>query len=153
MSPPPATLHYRACNLCEAICGIEIEHTGGEIVAIRGDRDDPFSRGHICPKAVALADIQNDPDRLRRPLRRDGSEWTEIGWPEALDEAAARIRSSRDEHGRDALAVYLGNPNIHNLGVLLYGPPLLRGITWRRSGCSATSCCCRFPTSTAPASC
>ena len=138
MSSPSTTTHYRACNLCEAICGIEIEVAGDEIVAIRGDREDPFSRGHICPKAVALKDIQDDPDRLRRPLRREGSEWTEIGWPEALDEVASRLRSIRGEHGRDALAIYLGNPNVHNLGVLLYGPPLLRTLR-TRNRYSATS--------------
>ena len=125
------TTHYRACNLCEAICGIEIELAGEEIVAIRGDARDPFSRGHVCPKAVALKDIQEDPDRLRRPLRRDGSGWVEIGWREALDEAAARLGDIRGEHGRDALAVYLGNPNIHNMGVLLYGPPFLRMLRTR----------------------
>ena len=131
MSSPATTKHYRACNLCEAICGIEIELAGDEIVAIRGDAQDPFSRGHVCPKAVALKDIQEDPDRLRRPLRRDGDGWTEIGWREALDEAASRLAAIRGEHGRDALAVYLGNPNIHNLGVLLYGPPFLRTLRTR----------------------
>ncbi len=138
MSSPSTTTHYRACNLCEAICGIEIEHSGDEIVAIRGDREDPFSRGHVCPKAVALKDIQDDPDRLRRPLRRTGTEWSEVGWPEALDEVAARLGAIRREHGRDSLAVYLGNPNVHNLGVLLYGPPLLRTLR-TRNRYSATS--------------
>ena len=138
MRSQSTTSHYRACNLCEAICGIEIEHAGDQIVAIRGDARDPFSRGHICPKAVALGDLQTDPDRLRRPLRRDGSGWTEIDWPEALDEVATRLRSIRAEHGRDALAVYLGNPNVHNLGVLLYGPALLRTLR-TRNRYSATS--------------
>jgi anaerobic selenocysteine-containing dehydrogenase len=138
MSSQPTTSHACACNLCEAICGLEIELAGDEIVSVRGDRADPFSRGHVCPKAVALKDIQEDPDRLRRPLRRDGSGWVEIGWRQALDEAAGRLRSIRGEHGRDALAVYLGNPNAHNLGALLYGPPLLRTLR-TRNRYSATS--------------
>ena len=138
MSPQPTSQHYRACHLCEAICGIEIELAGDEIVAIRGDREDPFSRGHVCPKAVALQDIQDDPDRLRRPLRRDGTGWIEVGWQEALDEAASRLGAIRGEHGRDALAVYLGNPNVHNMGVLLYGPPFLRMLR-TRNRYSATS--------------
>ncbi len=62
--------HYRACNLCEAICGLDVVVRGETIEAIRGDKDDPLSRGHICPKAVALQDIHADPDRLRHPLRR-----------------------------------------------------------------------------------
>ena len=122
----PSTIHFRACNLCEAICGLAIEVRGGEIVSIRGDRDDPFSRGHICPKAVALQDIHNDPDRLRRPVRRNGSGWEAVSWDDAFDEVAARIREVQHEHGRDAVAVYLGNPNVHNWGSLLFGPPLLR---------------------------
>lgn len=131
MSRPLTTTHYRACNLCEAICGIEVEVEAGEIVAIRGDREDPFSRGHICPKAVALQDIQNDPDRLRRPLRRTADGWREVAWDEAFDQAAARIREVQRRHGRDAVAVYAGNPSVHNYGTLLYGPPLMRTLGTR----------------------
>ena len=114
--------HYRTCSLCEAMCGIVVESDGGAIRAIRGDADDPFSRGHICPKAVALADLHTDPDRLRRPLRRDGDGWKEIGWDEALDEAASRLVEVQKRHGRDSIAVYLGNPNVHNYGALLLRP-------------------------------
>ena len=88
-----AKTHFRTCHLCEAMCGLAIDLAGREIVAIRGDKDDPFSRGHLCPKAVALKDVHEDPDRLRHPLRRTPSGWVEIGWDEALDEAAARSGS------------------------------------------------------------
>ncbi len=130
--------HYCACNLCEAICGLEIRHQDGEIVSIRGDQDDPLSRGHICPKAVALQDVYKDPDRLRHPMRRTASGWQRMGWDEAFDFAAERIRAVRAEHGADAMAVYLGNPNVHNHGALLYGPPLMRAIK-TRNRFSATS--------------
>jgi anaerobic selenocysteine-containing dehydrogenase len=124
-----ADSHYRACNLCEAICGIEIRVEDGRIVSIRGDREDSFSRGHICPKAVALQDIQDDPDRLRHPVRRTAAgDWERISWDAALDETAERIRGIQNNHGRDAIGVYLGNPNVHNWGSLLYGPPLLRSL-------------------------
>ena len=127
MSRNPRTVHYRACNLCEAICGIQITVEDGEIVSIRGDRDDPFSRGHICPKAVALQDIHNDPDRLRQPMRRtSGGNWEQIAWDAAFDETAARLLEVQSTHGRDAVAVYLGNPAVHNLGTMLYGPALYR---------------------------
>ena len=131
--------HFRACNLCEATCGIEIEVREGAIVSIRGDREDPFSRGHICPKAVALQDIYDDPDRLRHPMRRtrDG-DWEHIGWEAAFDLTAERIRKIQSDHGLDAVGVYLGNPNVHNLGSLLYGPPLVRSLRTRNCF-SATS--------------
>jgi len=124
-----AETYYRSCNLCEAICGVEIRVEDGRVASIRGDREDDFSRGHICPKAVALQDIHNDPDRLRQPLRRTAAgDWEPIGWDAALNETAERIRGIQNEHGRDAIGVYLGNPNVHNLGSLLYGPPLLRSL-------------------------
>jgi anaerobic selenocysteine-containing dehydrogenase len=133
------TSHFRACNLCEATCGIEIEVREGAIISIRGDREDPFSRGHICPKAVALQDIHNDPDRLRHPIRRtrDG-DWERIGWEAAFDLTAEGIRKIQRAHGLDAVGVYLGNPNVHNLGSLLYGPPLVRTLQTRNCF-SATS--------------
>ena len=112
-------LHHRTCNLCEAVCGITVELEGTTVLAIRGDPDDPFSRGHICPKAVALADLQEDPDRLRRPLRRTASGWEEIGWDEALDEAAGRIAELQATHGPDAVALYTGNPIAHDFATAL----------------------------------
>ena len=130
--------HYRACNLCEAICGLEIQVEGGEITSIRGDAEDPFSRGHICPKAVALQDIHNDPDRLKHPIRRTATGWQRLGWDEAFDLAAERIRAIQNEHGHDAVGAYLGNPNVHNYGSILYGPPLLRALK-SRNRFSATS--------------
>ena len=74
------TRHFVTCPLCEAVCGIEVVTHGREVRSIRGDEDDPFSHGHICPKAVALKDLHEDPDRLRRPVRREGASWREIGW-------------------------------------------------------------------------
>jgi anaerobic selenocysteine-containing dehydrogenase len=96
--------HYRACHLCEAICGLKIETRGEEVVSIKGDPDDPLSRGHICPKAVALKDIHEDPDRLRYPVRRitrsdGGHDWEEISWDEALDATAERCCPSTASTG------------------------------------------------------
>jgi anaerobic selenocysteine-containing dehydrogenase len=122
--------HHRACHLCEAICGVVIEHDGGKVTSIKGDRDDPFSRGHICPKAAALGDIHHDPDRLKRPLRRRGKDFEEIDWDTALDEAAAMIAGVQRKHGRDAVGTYTGNPVAHNYASALYAmgvmPEVLR---------------------------
>lgn len=136
--PGATQTHYRTCNLCEAICGLAIEHDGEQILSIKGDRDDPFSRGHICPKAVALKDIQEDPDRLRQPLQKVDGEWREIGWDEALDEVAARLKLVQQVHGRDAVGVYLGNPNVHNTGSMLFSRELLHALK-TRNRYSATS--------------
>ncbi|HEV3052794.1 MAG TPA: molybdopterin-dependent oxidoreductase, partial [Longimicrobium sp.] len=118
--------HYRTCTLCEAMCGLVLETEGGRVAAIRGDAEDPFSRGHICPKGVALGDVHADPDRLRQPLRRTPSGWQTVSWDEALDEAAEQLRAVQRAHGRDAVAVYQGNPTVHNYGSLLYAPGFIR---------------------------
>ncbi len=131
-------LTYRACHLCEALCGIEIRSRGDEILAVRGDAADPFSRGHICPKAVALIDIQGDPDRLRGPVRRVGGNWEPIGWDDAFDLVAGRFAAIQREHGPNSLGVYLGNPNAHHVGSILNGPALIRALQ-TRNRFSATS--------------
>ena len=120
--------HKRTCSLCEATCGIEIEFNPAteEILSIKGDKSDPFSRGYICPKATALQDLQNDPDRLRTPLKKTASGWQEISWPQALNEAAEGFRRIQAGHGRDAVGSYLGNPNVHNYGNMIFGPLLLK---------------------------
>ncbi len=131
-------LHHRACHLCEAICGIVIETEGERILSIRGDKEDPLSRGHICPKAVALQDIHADPDRLKRPVKRVGSRWEEISWEEALDMAAAGLRAVQSSHGRDAVAVYQGNPTVHNHGLILFAQYFVRALRTKKRF-SATS--------------
>ena len=120
------TTHYTSCPLCEATCGVAVEINGDRVVSVRGDEADPFSKGYICPKGTALGDLHHDPDRLRRPLRRDGDSWREISWDEALDYVATRLLEIRKQHGADAIAVYQGNPTAHNLGLLTYGQLLLR---------------------------
>jgi anaerobic selenocysteine-containing dehydrogenase len=133
-----ARTHFRTCHLCEAMCGIAIDLEGDRIVAIRGDKDDPFSRGHVCPKAVALQDVHEDPDRLRRPLRRTATGWEEVAWEAALDEAAARLAAVQRAHGRNAVAFYQGNPVVHNHGAILFGQLFQRSLG-SRSRYSATS--------------
>ena len=131
-------IHHRTCHLCEAMCGVEIRHRGSEIVSIRGDDADPFSRGHICPKALALKDVHEDPDRLRRPVRREGDSWREISWDEALNETAERLLSIQRAHGSEAVASYFGNPQVHSYSGLMGGARLLRALR-SRNRYSATS--------------
>ena len=130
------------CNLCEAICGLELTIEGARSPAIRGNDADPLSRGYICPKGVSLADIHTDPDRLRRPVRRVGegpdADWEEIGWDEALDLVADGLAGAVNEHGRNAVGVYLGNPNAHSLGSATHGVPIVKSLR-TRNRFSATS--------------
>ena len=130
--------HYRNCNLCEAICGIEITARAEERLDIRGDKDDPFSQGYICPKAVALQDIHFDKDRLRHPVRRTPNGWQCIAWDEAFDEVTAKLKRINAAYGRNSIATYLGNPTVHNYGALLFAPAFLRSLHTRNKF-SATS--------------
>jgi anaerobic selenocysteine-containing dehydrogenase len=138
-----STLHHRACHLCEAICGLNIEvlrpdDGPARITSIKGDPDDPFSRGHVCPKAVALQDLQEDPDRLRQPHRRIGERWEPIAWDEAFTLAADRLWEIQQAHGRNAVAVYQGNPSVHNYGLMTHSNYFL-GLLKTRNRFSATS--------------
>ncbi len=128
--------HYTTCSLCEANCGLQIETDGPRVLSIRGDRADDFSKGHICPKAAALTDLHEDPDRLRAPVRRVESaagevSWQELGWAEALSAAAEGLAAVRTRHGQDALAVYVGNPTVHNYSALLGLQFLLKAVPTR----------------------
>lgn len=136
------TLHHRACHLCEAICGLTIETTeldgAVQITSIKGDAQDTFSRGHICPKAVALQDIQNDPDRLRQPMLRVGSEWQPIEWEDAFNLVGERLAAIQERHGQNSVAVYQGNPSVHNYGLMTHSNYFL-GLLKTRNRFSATS--------------
>ncbi|MES1965747.1 molybdopterin oxidoreductase family protein [Psychrobacter sp. AH5] len=129
---------FRTCNLCEAMCGIVIKHDGEKVLSIKGDKDDPFSQGYICPKATALQDLHEDPDRLRQPIERTRDGWRKISWSEALDKVAQGIQSIQKKHGQNAIGIYLGNPNVHNLGGMLTIKHLLTTVK-TRSRFSATS--------------
>lgn len=119
------------CNLCEAICGLVLTLEDGRVTGVRGNPDDPLSRGHVCPKAFALQEVYDDPDRLRRPVRRVTGpagidRWEEISWDQALDLVADRLADTIRTHGRDALAIYLGNPNVHSLGSMTHGTAMVK---------------------------
>src|SRR5438876_12249105 len=116
-----STSAYYTCPLCEATCGLELQiGDNAEILKIRGDAEDVFSHGFICPKGGSLKALQEDPDRLRAPLVRRDGELVEAAWDEAFDEIARRLPPLVEAHGRQAIAVYLGNPSVHNLGLVLY---------------------------------
>ena len=137
-----------ACNLCEAICGLELTLTDGKVTGIRGNPDDPLSRGYICPKGVALADVYDDPDRLRRPIRRvpstrsagstSDADWEEIGWDEALDLVADGLAEALNRHGRNTVGIYLGNPNAHALGSATHAVPFVKSLGTRNRFSAST---------------
>ncbi len=117
---------YITCPLCEATCGLEVITQGNEILSIKGDSEDVFSKGHICPKAYGLKELDADPDRIREPMVRRNGQWQTVSWHEAFVEIERGLTSMLKQHGRNSLAVYAGNPNAHNLSSLLYLPVMLR---------------------------
>ena len=130
------TSHLRTCHICEANCGIIVTTQARQILSIKGDPDDPLSRGHICPKATAIADIENDPDRLRTPVKRVGNQWQPISWEAAYTEIAAKAAAIRTAGGE--AAIYTGNPNAHNYSVAPQ-TPLLRKALGAKAMFSASS--------------
>ncbi len=130
--------HYRSCNLCEAICGLVIEHQNGKVLSIKGDVNDPFSKGHICPKGVALQDIYNHPDRLKQPIKKTKTGWEEISWENAYQLIGDKIRGLQNQFGKDSIAFYQGNPSVHNLGTMLFSGHLRKALN-TKNNYSATS--------------
>jgi anaerobic selenocysteine-containing dehydrogenase len=121
------------------MCGLTFTVDDGAITSTRGDSDDPLSRGHLCPKALALGDLHTDPDRLRRPVKKVGSTWVEIEWDEAYDLVVDGLVRTRREHGPDAVGVYWGNPMAHSLGALTHGIGGFSPLLGTRNRFSATS--------------
>jgi anaerobic selenocysteine-containing dehydrogenase len=122
---------FATCPLCEATCGLELTLSEGGIDRVRGDADDIFSHGFICPKGASLKELHDDPDRLRAPLVRVSGELRPASWDEAFAEIDSRLGAIWDEHGRQALGIYLGNPSAHNLSVLTYGRVLVKALQTR----------------------
>lgn len=131
---------HRTCPLCEAVCGLRVTlDDAGRVTDVRGDADDPFSRGFICPKGASLGALDEDPDRLRAPLVREGGEWREVTWPEAFAAVERGLTEVIDRHGREALGVYLGNPNAHTVAGALYVPALARALGTRQIFSASTA--------------
>jgi anaerobic selenocysteine-containing dehydrogenase len=122
---------YRTCPLCEATCGLalDVDEAAGTVTKVRGDAEDVFSRGFLCPKGVAIKELHDDPDRVRTPLLKqaDGT-FAPVSWDEAFAEIDRRLPAVIEAGGRDAVAAYIGNPAAHSLAFLLYGKVLLKAI-------------------------
>lgn len=133
---------YRTCPLCEATCGlevsVEISPSGPRVTRIRGDRDDVFSHGYICPKGSTLKQLHDDPDRLRRPLVKRDGQHVEVEWAEAWDEIAGRLTDIVEQHGRESIATYLGNPGAHNMAPMMYNRTLLQALGTKRRFSAST---------------
>ncbi|MFD5421295.1 molybdopterin oxidoreductase family protein [Streptomyces sp. NPDC127069] len=121
----------RICPLCEATCGLTLTIEGTTVTGARGDRDDVFSRGFICPKGAAFGALDSDPDRLRTPLVRRDGQLREATWEEAYEAIAAAVPALVGEHGAQSVGVVLGNPNTHTMAGALYPPLLLKALGTR----------------------
>lgn len=123
-----AAVDFRTCPLCEATCGLRVELDGREVRSVRGDPDDVFSHGFICPKGASLAELHADPDRLTTPLVRRGGELVEAGWDEAFEVIEAGLAPILADGDRNAVGAYLGNPNAHTLDGAIHLRALLKGL-------------------------
>ena len=125
------TITQRICPLCEACCGLDVHVTDGRVTAIRGHEADVFSAGYMCPKGFALKDLQEDPDRLRTPMIKRGGRFEPASWEDAFEEIERRLVPIREAHGPHALAVTVGNPSSHKMGLMLYFSRLLKALGTR----------------------
>ncbi len=140
LSTDETEVFRRICPLCEAHCGtlVTAEPATQTIVGVRGDPDDPFSRGYICPKAYSMKELHHDPDVIRTPMIRRDGRLEPASWTEALDFAAARLKEIQACHGADSIGFYIGNPTAHHPGLLLYSPLLLEALGTRQVYCAGS---------------
>ncbi|WP_082939700.1 molybdopterin-dependent oxidoreductase [Mycobacterium sp. 852014-50255_SCH5639931] len=117
--------HLRTCPLCEAMCGLEIQVDGGRVTSIRGNRDDVWSRGHICPKGVSLAALHDDPDRIRRPMIKVDGQWQEVSWDAAFRRCTELLTPVIEKYGIGAVTAYTGNPLAHSFSLARYAGVLM----------------------------
>ncbi|MGA0710238.1 MAG: molybdopterin-dependent oxidoreductase [Ilumatobacteraceae bacterium] len=119
---------FRTCPLCEATCGLEITVVGDSVTRIRGDRNDVFSKGFICPKGSTLKQLHEDPNRIRTPLVKRNGEFVPVSWDEAWRAVDEGLNGVIAKHGRGSIGAYVGNPNAHNLSPLIYNRVWLQAI-------------------------
>jgi anaerobic selenocysteine-containing dehydrogenase len=123
---PSDGIHVRTCPLCEAMCGVRVHVEGGRANQVRGNPDDVWSKGYLCPKGTALASLHHDPDRLRAPLvRNEDGTFREVTWPEAFAEIARRLHPVIERDGLAAVSAYIGNPTAHNWSLSRYVPAFI----------------------------
>lgn len=137
-APATETIAHRICPLCEACCGLEFKLSEGKVIGIRGHDEDVFSRGYVCPKGASLKDLHEDPDRLRTPLIKRDGKFSEASWEEAFAEIEKRLPAVMQAHGRDAVAMTIGNPSAHKIGLLLYAARLGRVLGTRNMFSAST---------------
>lgn len=134
-----STVGLRICPFCESTCGLRITLQGDRVERVEGNPEDLFSRGYLCPKGANIANASDDPDRLTTPLVRRGGQFEPATW----DDAFARIRQGigeiRSQYGKDAVGVYVGNPNSHNLAAPLYLRHVIKAVGSRNLFSPATA--------------
>lgn len=119
--PAITTRHLRTCPLCEGMCGVQLDVKGAQVISVRPDHDDTWSRGHICPKGITLGDMHHDRDRVRKPMLREGEHWREVSWDEAFARCEQLLHGVRERYGHDAISGYFGNMLGKSFGIGHYG--------------------------------
>lgn len=125
MKPGEDGRHLRTCPLCEAMCGLEIQVDDGRVTGIRGNRDDVWSRGHLCPKGTSLAALHDDPDRIREPMIKVDGQWQEVSWDAAFRRCTELLTPVIDKYGIGAVTAYTGNPLAHSFSLARYAGVLM----------------------------
>nr|WP_042180717.1 molybdopterin-dependent oxidoreductase [Kibdelosporangium sp. MJ126-NF4]CEL14538.1 Formate dehydrogenase-O, major subunit [Kibdelosporangium sp. MJ126-NF4]CTQ88903.1 Formate dehydrogenase-O, major subunit (EC 1.2.1.2) [Kibdelosporangium sp. MJ126-NF4] len=133
------SVHFRTCPLCEATCGLKITMDGDRVVDVRGDKDDVFSLGFICPKGAKLGDLDQDPDRLAAPLVKRDGQFVEVSWDEAFAEVERGLAAVRAAHGNESVALYMGNPSVHTMAGPVFNSVLAKALGTRNVYTASTS--------------
>ena len=104
--------HARTGPGCHSNCGVLLMSRTANWKRVEGDPENPFNRGRLCPRCLAVKEMLYHPDRLLYPMKRVGkrgeNKWERITWDEAYDTIEKKFKEIISTDGPEAIMTTQG---------------------------------------------